>query len=700
MSGKKALLLLVVMLIAESLQAFSLTINLYTGPSIGYLVSAAVNPNNGYIYAVDSQNNDIAIFNPYNYSFIGTIPVGVEPVYITYANGYFYVVNNKSGTISIINPQTNKLVNTIYIGGSPQSIVVDPKNGYLYVIDNGIEIFTQSGKEVATLLKGYYVTSMVFDPYTGLVYVVGNNPLAIPSNIISQINGTSILRNVSMFINAPSQLVVGKNAVYGINTVSLSVFNPYNISNYTTYSLSLALSFPCAVIYALGNIYVFSEGYETVYVINISNGQVSALTPSAIYVGFSLSFSLPGQLSDIVYDPKTNMIYVTGTPPNPIYVINPITGAYLAIGSQIQAQYAVYNNVTGDLYVANYQANSIYVLNNGKVISIIPSIASPSLITYNTYNGVLYITNGGELVAENPYNGSILWKASAGKDAVALLYDPLDNLIYVADNTSNLVLAISPLNGSVVSAIQVGSNPVALTYNPQNGLVYVANYNNETVSVINGTELITTIEVPFKPIAVAYGEEVLLVGGEKIVSKPYSYPVILNYYLAGIKDGKVQFTIELNNTPDFIEYYKGYVIITTGGGFNLTKLIILNPSYGQIIIEKNVNVTFPTSMTIDPNEGLIYITEPYPYNQIYAIPFNSLTLTPPTSSNTTTLTTTTTSSTTLTYTSISSKTTTQILSSTKSTVPSSMSGSSLSLIIITVVAIVVLASIVIVFRRR
>ncbi|BAB67740.1 YncE family protein [Sulfurisphaera tokodaii] len=702
MSGKKALFLLVAMLLAESLQAFSLIINLYTGPSIGYLVSAAVNPSNGYIYAVDSQHNDVVIFDPYNYSFIGTINVGVEPIYITYANGYFYVVNNKSGTISVINPQTNTLVKTIYVGGSPQSVVVDLKNGYLYVVDNGIEIFTQSGQEVATLLKGFTITSIVFDPYTGFVYVAGNNPFVVPNNIVSQINGTKILRNVSMFIYAPSQLVVGNNEVYGISTTSINVFNPYNISNYTTHSLSLILSFPCAVVYALGNIYAFSEGYEAVYVINVSNGQVSTLTPSAIYVGFSLSFSLPGQISDIVYDPKTNMLYVTGTPPNPIYVINPITGAYLAIGSQIQAQYAVYDNVTGDLYVANYQADSIYVLNNGKVIGIIPSINSPSLITYNTYNGVLYITNGGELVAENPYNGSILWKASAGKDAVALLYDPVDNLIYVADNSSNLVLAISPSNGSVISAIQVGNNPVALTYDPQNGLVYVANYNNESLSVINGTELITTIEVPFKPTAVAYGDGIILVGGEKVVSKPYSFPVILNYYLAGIEGVKTQFTIELNSTPELIAYYKGYAIITTSGLFNPVKLLVVNPSNGQIVSEKSVNVSFPTSVTIDPNEGLVYITEEYPYNQIYAISFNNLISTPPISSNTTTIpTTTTSSSTTFTYTStsISSKTTTQIYSSTESAVPSSSSGSSSFLIIIAVI-IVVIAGVIIALRRR
>jgi YVTN family beta-propeller protein len=63
-----------------------------------------------------------------------------------------------------------------------------------------------------------------------------------------------------------------------------------------------------------------------------------------------------------------------------------------------------------------------------------------------------------------------------------LVYNPLNNKVYCANDWSNTVSVIDDTSDSVITTIPVGSSPRA--WNPIQNRTYVANYFSYTVSVI------------------------------------------------------------------------------------------------------------------------------------------------------------------------------------------------------------------------
>ncbi|MGC8631961.1 MAG: YncE family protein [Thermoprotei archaeon] len=67
---------------------------------------------------------------------------------------------------------------------------------------------------------------------------------------------------------------------------------------------------------------------------------------------------------------------------------------------------------------------------------------------------------------------------------VALVYDPSNNDIYVANYRSGTVSVISGATNAVIATIPVGSHPFGVAYDPKNQAVYVANYYPDSMTII------------------------------------------------------------------------------------------------------------------------------------------------------------------------------------------------------------------------
>ena len=66
----------------------------------------------------------------------------------------------------------------------------------------------------------------------------------------------------------------------------------------------------------------------------------------------------------------------------------------------------------------------------------------------------------------------------------ALLFNPSNNNIYVANRDSGSVSVIETVNNTLIKNVTVGLSPQALLFNPSNNNIYVANRDSGTVSVI------------------------------------------------------------------------------------------------------------------------------------------------------------------------------------------------------------------------
>jgi YVTN family beta-propeller protein len=74
----------------------------------------------------------------------------------------------------------------------------------------------------------------------------------------------------------------------------------------------------------------------------------------------------------------------------------------------------------------------------------------------------------------NSTNSTLLKNIVVGSEPVALLFNPSNNNIYVANVVSNSISIVDTKNNVLADTINLGSVPIALEFNPSNNNTYVA----------------------------------------------------------------------------------------------------------------------------------------------------------------------------------------------------------------------------------
>lgn len=593
------------------------------------LFSAVYDPVNGLVYAVNFPNNTVVIFDPKNYSIIGTIAVGREPVWITInsENGYLYVVNQGTATISVINPTTNKVVNTIYVGNCPEVAAYDPNNSYLYVVNklsNGtmvVQLVNGQGvvKSIPVPSGVYSVNTIAYDPLTQYiilgtsdgVYAISNDRYVASDTSYNNVNNYI----VALAIDPTNGDVYGLTSEFTLSGVLVGVieYNSFNLKMKHTVVFQIPSSAaPDSVAYANGTAYVLvtnslsSSTLVCVYAANVSKGSSKLLFSNIENV------SLVTANHDIVY--ADGKLVLTLTTPTPFFVVDPQNGEGVGVGVNIENPSVLYNPVTGYVYVPDEYSNTLYVINpgTGKVVNVIPSILEPYALAYNPENGYLYMASyNNNTVAEiNPNNGQVVWKVVAGTGPNGVLYNTYNNLLYVEYYGTSTVAVINPNTGQVLGQAQVGSDPVSMTFDPNTGLVYVANEGSKSVTVINGTQVINTINLNFNPSSLAFINGYLYIGGASGSSNSFSSPHISVY-----KDGKIIANISLKAWPSYITSYNGLIYVSMCGSTSIpysSYMYVTNVPGYLAVIDGTTVVTYikvgisPTSVAVTPN-GTIYV---------------------------------------------------------------------------------------------
>ncbi len=339
---------------------------------------------------------------------------------------------------SVASPD-NKVIATIHTGRSPISIVCDPVNGFLYVGDySACEVNVISGatnKVVNTfsLGAGLHPYAMAFDTATNdLLITIFNGGSA--NKIVSVSTATGLIEQT---LSAPD---IFYDIAYDQNTGA-----------------------------ALVSFQSLSGGAVGIAVYNATN--FLTIQPPLNYA--TSSGTIPSALT---YDPSNGLIYVAG-------------------GYHIWALNGV-----------SYKLVTYY-----PTLSSRQTISSPYNIAFDSSNGIVYATasfvsgTGGSLASIQPSSSSdVLYEFNAtnnleitstiatGRLPAAIIYDPSNRYIYVANYGSNSISIYNGLtaNTPAIAQISVGNGPGAgfnaMTYDGVNGNVYVTNVNSNTVSVIEG----------------------------------------------------------------------------------------------------------------------------------------------------------------------------------------------------------------------
>jgi YVTN family beta-propeller protein len=209
--------------------------------------------------------------------------------------------------------------------------------------------------------------------------------------------------------------------------------------------------------------------------------------------------------------------YVTAANPDTLIVIDTTTDAIL---ERVPLDNYVFglavNSSTGHVYLANYHANTVTVL-DGETTTVIDTISGnfnqPQLIAINETTNRVYVTNdkgGGQLnpsfvtVIDGATN-TIVGSIPVGSSPHGIAVNPVDNQIYIsaAGNDPGLTI-VDGTTDTVVTTIPLAVSVSGIGIDTTLNRIYIADSFGNRVSVVDGASAtVTHIDSTPFPVSIA-----------------------------------------------------------------------------------------------------------------------------------------------------------------------------------------------------
>ncbi len=191
------------------------------------------------------------------------------------------------------------------------------------------------------------------------------------------------------------------------------------------------------------------------------------------------------------------------------------------IPSPVHPQGMAHNPVNNLVYAVNQLSGTVTVANQqNQVVSTIqlqpsfPGLCSPVASAVNTnptssHYGCVYVacSVANTIQVISPTH-DVIASIQVGCRPVAIAYNTLNNLVYVANLVDNTVSVIDAESNSLIAAspLPTGNGPIGLGVNPANGEVYVCNSASNSVSIYDAAHvLVSTINnVGQRPVSATY----------------------------------------------------------------------------------------------------------------------------------------------------------------------------------------------------
>ncbi len=234
------------------------------------------------------------------------------------------------------------------------------------------------------------------------------------------------------------------------------------------------------------------------WTVNYAGTQNSSLSPTDI--GF---FTNVGNYSYSVYAASNSSYDNNGNPTCTTYYSFMPSAGKLEAGSTLNVKansstrcittFTEYNLPAGYTWTVNYGGlkKSTQTSLSGSSTSIVFPILPAGNYPYNISSYA---------------NNADINLLRVGNNPDAIVYDPQNQYIYVANGASNSISVISSTSNTVIANITsgVGNNPDAIVYDPQNQYIYVANGASNSISVISGTSVVSVINTDNTTLGITY----------------------------------------------------------------------------------------------------------------------------------------------------------------------------------------------------
>jgi YVTN family beta-propeller protein len=248
-----------------------------------------------------------------------------------------------------------------------------------------------------------------------------------------------------------------------------------------------------------------NEKTNRIYVANNGAGSVSVIdgTNDAVVATLDVG-SLPYVLA---VNPVTNKIFVSNTFSNEITLIDGTTNATNKIKAG-SADSIVIDTKRDRAYLIGWEGTSLTVLDSKPAIIGKVPMGGMHLwgMAVDEAAGKLYVTRAGkaELATVDETSGSVT-NIATGATPCAVALNPATNLIYVANHEDDSVTVLDGTQSKVLATVKVGEKPQGIAIDAKTNRIYVANVHGDTVSVIDGAHnaVIKTLRTGHNPFALA-----------------------------------------------------------------------------------------------------------------------------------------------------------------------------------------------------
>ncbi len=307
-----------------------------------------------------------------------------------------------------------------------------------------------------------------------------------------------------------------------------------------------------------------------------------------------------------VWDNATGNLYVANLRSNNLTVISGASETTVATVPVGSAPYPpALDTANGDLYVANHGSNDVSVISptSNSVVATIPVGTSPFTPTYDAANGDLYVPNNGSAnvsVISGGTNTVIATVAVGGQPQTALV-DPVTGNVYVANFAASNVSVISGSTNSLLATVAVGSSPRTPGYDPLSGNLFVPNRGSNNVSVIatSTNSVLASVALgprPHTPVYVAASDDLYVpeYGGSAVtVVSAASYSVISSVTVGAVPD-----------TPAF-DGANGDLYVPNLNSANVSVI----SSSTNVLVATIVTGAGPTTPAYDPATENVYVPD-------------------------------------------------------------------------------------------
>jgi YVTN family beta-propeller protein len=343
---------------------------------------------------------------------------------------------------------------TVGVGGGPDSVLVDPTNGSVFVAsqydDNVSVIAIATNEVVATIPVGLepYAQGIALDPINWTVYVVNSGS-----------------DNVSV-------ISIGEQTVIASVPVG-----------------------------ADPNAIAFNAGNHEMYVSNGGSGSVSIISPATHLPRVIDTVPVGPDPDALAVNPTTHDVFVADAGSNNVSVISGETNTVVrtvTVGSAPGAFGSMlFDSQNGRVYVANVGSNNVSVLwgSNGTLNATIPVGNGPTALALDVAAKEVFVANhfSDNISVLSTVSNEVVASVGVGVEPAtdgALAFSAATNYLYVPNGGSGNVSVISAASNTVTGSIAVGDQPDAIAADPVNATaVYVANQGSSSVSILVLTQV-------------------------------------------------------------------------------------------------------------------------------------------------------------------------------------------------------------------